>query len=92
MSLDLSRDGLEVAIGLSFVFFLLSVIVSAGTEGVAWPLKGRAKNLVKGVKGLLGDEDLTDEVLAHPLVQSDVTTPVKKRRPSYVSARNFALA
>lgn len=92
MSIDLGSPALEVAIGLAFVFFLLSLIVSAGTEAVAWVLKWRAKTLVTGVERLLGDEQVSSAVLSHPLVQSDVTTPVGKHRPSYVSSRNFALA
>jgi hypothetical protein len=92
MSLDLNGTAVEVAIALSFVFFLLSVIVSACSEGVAWLFKARAKNLVRGIKGLLGDEGVGNEILAHPLVQSDTTTPPEKRMPSYVSARNFSLA
>jgi hypothetical protein len=92
MSIDLGSPALEVAIGLAFVFFLLSLIVSAGTEAVAWVFKLRAKTLVTGVERLLGDQRISDALLSHPLVQSDVTTPVRKRRPSYLSARNFALA
>jgi hypothetical protein len=90
MSIDLNGPALEVALGLAFVFFLLSLIVSAGTEAIAWAAKWRARTLVKGVKGLLGDDEVSEEVLCHPLVQSDVTTPVEKRRPSYVSPRNFS--
>lgn len=92
MNLELGTPALEVAIALSFVFFLLSVIVSACSEGVAWLFKLRARTLVKGIRRLIGDEGIANDVLAHKLVQSDVTTPATKRKPSYVSARNFALA
>ena len=92
MSLDLGSPIIEIAIGLSFVFFLLSLIVSAGTELAAWVTKQRAHNLVKGIEGLLGDGAVADAVIAHPLVQSDVTTPAAADKPSYVSARNFTLA
>lgn len=92
MSIDLGSPIIEVAIGLSFVFFLLSLIVSAGTELAAWASKQRAANLVKGIEGLLGDRTVARKVIAHPLVQSDVTTPATENRPSYVSARNFTLA
>ncbi len=92
MSLDLGSPIVEIAIGLSFVFFLLSLIVSAGTELIAWASKQRAHNLVKGIEGLLGDEAVAGAVMAHPLVQSDVTTPPAEDKPSYVSARNFTLA
>jgi len=108
MSLDLGSPALEIAIALSFVFFLLSLIVSGCTEFVAWVTKRRSRNLVRGIEGLLGDETVSclnpeakvgdggakvsDKVLAHPLLQSDNTTPADKKRPSYVSARNFATA
>jgi hypothetical protein len=95
VSIDLGSPALEVAIGLAFVFFLLSTVVSAVTEGIAWLTKQRSKQLEKGLKGLLGDNEITKEVLGHALVQSDVRTQVKKRKrkkPSYLSARNFSLA
>lgn len=92
MSLDLGSPAIEIAIALSFVFFLLSIVVTTLTEAVAWLTKLRAKTLERGVKGLLGDEGLADELLAHPLVQTDLTTPAKKKKPSYLSARNFSLA
>ncbi len=97
MSIDLGSPVLEIAIGLAFIFFLLSTIVSAVTEGFAWLTRQRARQLEDGVKGLLGDNELAREVLEHSLVQSDVRRPARRRRsrgkkPSYVSARNFSLA
>ena len=95
MSIDLGSPAIDVAIGLAFVFFLLSTVISAVTEGIAWVTKQRAKQLEKGLKGLLGDNQIADTVLGHSLVRSDVRTEVKswrKKRPSYVSARNFSLA
>lgn len=91
MSLDLGAVPLEVAIALSFVFFLLSVIASACTEGISWALKWRAANLVKGIKGLVGDDEGA-KILDHPLVKTDVTSDSKRKQPSYVSTRNFTLA
>jgi hypothetical protein len=92
VNLDLGTPVIDVAIALSFVFFLLSLVVSAITEGVSWLFKLRAKTLEKGVKGMLGEGEIAEKVLGHALVQSDVTTPASKRKPSYVSSRNFALA
>lgn len=92
MSLDLGSPAIEIAIALSFVFFLLSVIVTACTEIVAWATKQRAKQLIKGIEGLIGDPEVAAQVLEHPLVQSDNTTPPDEKQPSYVSARNFAMA
>ncbi|HET7445169.1 MAG TPA: hypothetical protein VFJ57_10970 [Solirubrobacterales bacterium] len=91
MSLDLGSVPLEVAIALSFVFFLLSVIASACTEGISWALKWRATNLVKGIKGLVGETE-GENILKHPLVKTDVTSNSKRKEPSYVSTRNFTLA
>jgi hypothetical protein len=99
VSIDLGSPVLEIAVGLAFIFFLLSTVVSAVTEGLAWLTRQRAKQLEDGVKGLLGDNELAKEVLDHSLVQSDVRGPARRRRsrgrrkkPSYVSARNFSLA
>lgn len=95
MGVDLGGPAVEIAIGLAFVFFLLSTLVSAITEGIAWLFKQRAKQLEQGVRGLLGENKIADEVLGHALVQSDARTPSrirKKQKPSYISARNFSLA
>lgn len=100
MGVDLGGPAIEVAIGLAFVFFLLSTIVSAITEGIAWGTKQRAKQLEKGIFGLLGENDVAEKILKHALVQSDARKPRKrwwkrkatKQKPSYVSARNFSLA
>jgi hypothetical protein len=97
VAVDLGSPVLEVAIGLAFVFFLLSTVVSAITEGFAWLTRQRAKQLEEGIKGLLGDNELSREVLGHSLVQSDVRGRARRKRrrkdkPSYVSARNFSLA
>ncbi|HKT84174.1 MAG TPA: hypothetical protein VJQ84_10100 [Solirubrobacterales bacterium] len=98
--MDLGSPAIEVAIGLAFVFFLLSTIVSALTEGIAWWTKQRAEQLENGLFGLLGENRFAREVLRHALVQSDARKPQKKlwrrkaekQKPSYVSARNFSLA
>lgn len=97
MSIDLGSSTLEIAVGLAFIFFLLSTVVSAVTEGLAWLTRQRAKQLEEGIKGLLGDNEIAREILGHSLFQSDVRVRARRRRsgrkkPSYVSARNFSLA
>ncbi len=47
---------LEVAIGLAFLFFVLSTACSAVNEGIANLLGWRAKTLEDGVRNLLGDK------------------------------------
>jgi len=91
MSLDLGGPAIEIAIALAFVFFLLSLIVSQVTELIAGVLKLRAKNLRKGLEGMLGDQDVVKRLLSHPLVRTDLGKGGKRRDPSYISPKNFAL-
>lgn len=81
---------LDVAIGLIFIFLLLSLVVTALNELVAAWLKRRSKTLWTGVVRLLGDEELAKIIYAHPLIsalkQSD------SQQPSYIPSRTFALA
>src|SRR5262245_45508109 len=91
MSFELGGSTLEVAIGLAFAFFLLSVIASALTEALAWATKQRSKQLEKGLVGLLGTE-FSARILAHPLTKNDLGSTDAGARPSYLSSRNFSLA
>lgn len=91
MNVDLGSPVLDVAIGLSFVFFLLSVISANVTEGLSGLMKWRSKTLEKGIRGMLGDDGTANDVWSHPLVQTELDAG-KKRGPSYLSPRNFALA
>lgn len=88
--LDLGTPAIEVAIGLAFVFFLFSLVISAAIEGIASLWEVREKKLEKGIERMLGEPNLARDVLNHPLVKVDVTS--RKRKPAYVSSRNFALA
>jgi hypothetical protein len=100
MSLDFGSPAIEIAVALSFVFFLLSVIATKITEGLARLVNLRSTNLENGIKGMVGDDGIADQVLNHPLVLSD-TKPASgfrgkykkwKRKPSYLSPDLFALA
>lgn len=84
---------LEVAIGMVFVYLLLSLICSAINEGVEAQLKNRASDLQKGIRRLLEDPGgsgwaakLYDHALIRGLYRDG------KHLPSYIPARNFALA
>lgn len=100
MTVNFGSTLLDVLFALAFVYFLLSLIVSAGTEGISWFLQRRASNLEEGLKTLLGDKDgseqLTQDLLAHPLVKGLTKGRMKylpqANLPAYVSSRNFALA
>lgn len=72
MTLDLGAPALEIAIALSFVFFLLSVIVSTVGEWFAGIAKLRSKTLRKGVEGMLGDQALVNGLFSHALVRTEL--------------------
>jgi hypothetical protein len=81
---------LDVAIGMAFVYLLLSFICSAANEIIEAGLKGRAKHLEAGIRNLLGDKGLAEKVYSHALVSG--LFPNKKRKPSYIPSQTFALA
>jgi hypothetical protein len=64
---------LEVAIGLIFVFLLVSIICSAIREGIEARLKTRAAYLERGIRELLHDaagKGLARTLYEHPLISS----------------------
>ena len=77
---------LEVAIGVIFVFLLVSMLCSAISELLEAFLKNRAKDLEKGIIMLLDNQDLAKDFFDHPLIK-----PLGKS-PSYIPARTFSLA
>jgi hypothetical protein len=97
---------LEVVIGLTFVYFVLSLICSAVTESIASWQGWRAAKLELGIQNLLSGsdtvtkegEELAKAVYEHPLVQALVRpktgTKAGKRPPwpSYIPSRTFISA
>ena len=98
---------LEVVIGLTFVYFVLSLICSAVTESIASRRGWRAAKLEDGVKNLLSGssklspegEALAKDVYDHPLIQALIapitgkkSTAGKKPLPSYIPSRTFVTA
>jgi len=90
---------LDIAIGLVFVFLLLSLICSAVNELLELALKKRAKDLETGIGELVGDPENADKFLQaiydHGLVNGLYKGPYKsgsRKLPSYIPAPNFALA
>jgi hypothetical protein len=77
---------LEVAIGVVFVYLLVSVLCSALNELIEAWLKYRARYLEQGIRKLLSDPGLAESFLNHPLVK-----PLGEN-PSYIPARTFSLA
>ena len=67
---------LDVAIGMIFVYILLSLMCSAANEIIELLLKKRAIDLERGIRELLapnstsGEPDVVQELYNHPLVNS----------------------
>jgi hypothetical protein len=83
---------LDTAIGLIFVFLVVSLTVSAANELLAALFKWRAKNLFLGIRQLLQDPSVTGLVTRfyeHPLIEG---LSAKGRKPSYIPSRTFAVA
>ena len=102
----LGSDTLEIAIGLIFVYLVLSLICSAINELIEGLLNARAANLERGLRELLADPagtGLVKAIYEHPLIHGlfkGTYDPAKTKKgmwtrrklPSYLPPRNFALA
>lgn len=66
----LGLDLLDVALGLAFLYLLMSVVCSAAVEFFEALMKFRARDLEHGIRELLNDPTLVKAVYDHPLVAS----------------------
>ncbi|SFD98938.1 hypothetical protein SAMN05518672_10457 [Chitinophaga sp. CF118] len=99
----------EVAIGIIFLYILVSLICTSIREGIETILKTRAAYLERGVRELLHDREaknIARSFFEHPMISSLYSsdyTPGKNTKkpkifdsgkdlPSYIPAKNFALA
>jgi hypothetical protein len=91
---------IETAIGLFFVFILMSLVSSQLVEWIASYRRWRAKHLEKAIRNMLQDpvvqknldQDallLADKIYEHPLIAS---LHLPDTKPSYIPAGKFALA
>ena len=86
---------LDTAVGLAFVFILLSLIATATQEALEVWLKSRAVHLERGIQRLLDDAEgssLAGRLYQHPLIRGLYDASDPKDRPSYIPSRSFALA
>ena len=77
-----ASPAIDVALGLIFLFFLLSLICSTLNEIVAGVLSWRSRFLEDGIRSMLSGEretpsadKLVKELAAHPLISGRVATP-----------------
>ena len=83
---------LDVAIGLSFVYLLLSLMCTTVNEMIAGVWKTRARFLDKGVNRLLGgDDEMKKQLYQHPMIRSLAESDTALC-PSYIPADKFATA
>ena len=91
---------LNICIGLIFLFLLLSIITTALQEVVANIMSLRGKYLIKAIRAMIADGGTRADFFKHPLIYSLFRGKLKptpsseepKRPPSYIPARNFAIA
>jgi hypothetical protein len=80
---------IDVAIGLIFFYFLFSMITSHINEFIATMMNWRARELEGQIRRMLGDPNLANKVLNHPMITSIAS---KTGKPSYIPPNTFALA
>lgn len=92
-----NSETLEVAIGMVFLFLMMSIVCTAIREYLEGLLRWRAKDLEKGVRTLLDDRDgtLTAQFFRHPVIASLFDgdyRPKGRNLPSYIPSAHFATA
>lgn len=85
-----SSNIIDIAIGISFVFAVLSVIASAVVEAVSTVLSLRAVTLRRAIERLLKDSLMTEKLYTHPLI--DGLTSDDDSDPAYIPSELFARA
>jgi hypothetical protein len=85
---------IDIAIGLIFVYLLLSLVCSAFNELIERFARYRAADLERGLGELVRDDDWVSRIYNHPLIWGlfeGEYSPRAKNLPSYIPATNFAL-
>jgi hypothetical protein len=87
---------LDLAIGMVFVYLLLSLVCTAAKELLEAWLKKRATDLEAGIRALLKDPDLARRLYEHPLIAGLFVKRgeqwTRTNWPSYIPAPLFAQA
>ncbi len=99
-------EAIEVGIGVALLFLFMSLIATSLREAIENRLKGRSKDLEKGIRELLsgGHAGIVEELYNHPLIASlykgVYEAPKSGLRslmprgnlPSYIPRQSFSLA
>jgi hypothetical protein len=82
----LNFPALDVALGLVFLYFILSLICSGINEAIASRLRWRAQDLERGLWELLQDPKqgsrALDDLMRHPLIRPMMNPSKKKELPT----------
>jgi hypothetical protein len=97
-----NSDVLEVGIGMSLLFLMMSMIATAMREGIEGLLKHRSKDLEQGLREMLSDtktgdySGLVGQLYQHPLINSLYRGTLEKAKksdlPSYIPSKGFVTA
>jgi hypothetical protein len=90
------QEILEVAIGLVFMWLIMSIAAMTLQEWLANVRNSRAKDLERTIREMLNSKQLARQLYDHPLIASlyrPSKSPRKKARlPSYLPPEKFAAA
>ena len=78
---------LDVALGLSLVYLLLSTLCLVANELIELVARARARGLARGIRDMLQNPALVERLCAHPLIRG---LHPQGRPPSYIPTRAFA--
>jgi len=90
-------DTLDTAIGLVFIYLMVSFVCSAAAEFIEVILKNRPKKLFQGISELLAHSDewvakVYNDPLVSSLYKGKFGEVSPKNLPSYIPGKNFAIA
>ena len=90
-------DTLDTAIGLVFIYLMVSFVCSAATELIEVILKDRPRKLLQGIGELLAHSDqwlakIYNDPLVSSLYKGKFGDVNEKNLPSYIPSKNFAVA
>lgn len=81
---------IDVAIGLIFVYFLLSMISSKINDLIAGWMQWRAQDLEEGIRKMLHDPEIEKKFWSNPLILG--LAGKEGRKPAYIPPSTFASA
>jgi hypothetical protein len=81
---------LDLAVGMMFIFLMLSLVVSAVREAIEARLKARARHLARGLLELLGDPRLVEALYRHPLISALYDGQYDPSALNYQGHRHFS--